>query len=821
MFVTSLQVKGFLRLAHNNINELTIDFTNIFQIILGRNGSGKSSLMGELTPYPSHKELYADDGYRRLCCNHRGHSYVILDDFNRGQAKHSIWKDEVLIHENLNPTMAKTVVKEIFGLDKMLVDILTDRIRFTTMSPVERRDIIMRASGINVELGLEMLEKIKERRSYFKEYSKNLSKRLVAEDNALPTTSHVEQLEKRKESILEDLSLLDEINQKSVDIEPERNVISKLRELESTWKSKVYRYLDTPEILHSAKEMDDIIEIGTRTKYKIEDIEKTKKALAEEIETIASTLGNARFSKTSEDLNKEIEFLKKERELLISNSKGFIFTDMYNYSNAVACSQPLYEELRSVFDNLFDNSDRYFNIKDKQVNTEQIINATNLVSVMNKAIDNIETQLALHKDGEEVQCPACKNSFIPGLTLSETSLKEKLKANLEILAKTTKSLNEYKEYDLGYNEYTNALTKIETLKKHFPIHKALFESLTAYNYIANSPKGCLQILEDWFNDIVKSTQYGEYSVRLDGTEQELYRIGLIDFERRKLDDEKLAKLEKKYSLLIDEQLKEKENLKAIKEYVFYIKDLEAFLKESGELVESIDLYKDDLLKNKIHSFVSSCKMDLNLELNNIEKEITSINYTIKNRASLIADKEKTDNDIELLNIIHDELSPKSGLLGDVMNEFIEKFVTQMNNFIKPVWTYDVKILPCRNKKGDLDYYFPISIMGGTPTSDVKFTSTGEGHICNFVFKLLIMSTYDLQDYPLFLDELAGNMDDVHRVRVMKTIYDMVMNNYCTQMFLIAHYQQQYGVFPQAEVLVINAENLQTIPEGYNTHAKFC
>ena len=84
-----------------------------------------------------------------------------------------------------------------------------------------------------------------------------------------------------------------------------------------------------------------------------------------------------------------------------------------------------------------------------------------------------------------------------------------------------------------------------------------------------------------------------------------------------------------------------------------------------------------------------------------------------------------------------------------------------------------------------------------------------------------MATYDLQDFPLFLDELAGNMDDLHRVRIMKTVYDMVVNNYCTQMFLIAHYQQQYGVFTQAEVFVTNPDNLQSIPENYNSHAKFC
>ena len=57
MFITGLELKGFLRLVHNNINEVKVDFTSLFQIILGRNGSGKSSLMGELTPYRDWERL--------------------------------------------------------------------------------------------------------------------------------------------------------------------------------------------------------------------------------------------------------------------------------------------------------------------------------------------------------------------------------------------------------------------------------------------------------------------------------------------------------------------------------------------------------------------------------------------------------------------------------------------------------------------------------------------------------------------------------------------------------------------------------------------
>ena len=154
-----------------------------------------------------------------------------------------------------------------------------------------------------------------------------------------------------------------------------------------------------------------------------------------------------------------------------------------------------------------------------------------------------------------------------------------------------------------------------------------------------------------------------------------------------------------------------------------------------------------------------------------------------------------------------------------MDEYILKFITQMNNIIKSVWTYPMEILPCRNKKGDLDWYFPVKIMDGEDSDDINNLSSSQSDIVNHAFKRLIMLTHDLEDFPLFNDELSNTMDDTHRVNAMKMIYDTVINNQCSQMFFISHFAPQHGVFTQAECLVINADNLQTLPENYNAHAK--
>ena len=64
------------------------------------------------------------------------------------------------------------------------------------------------------------------------------------------------------------------------------------------------------------------------------------------------------------------------------------------------------------------------------------------------------------------------------------------------------------------------------------------------------------------------------------------------------------------------------------------------------------------------------------------------------------------------------------------------------------------------------------------------------------------------------------MDDAHRVRMIKVIYDMIETEMSPQMFMISHYAAQHGSFTNAEVLIVNSDNLQTLPDGYNSHAKF-
>ena len=76
----------------------------------------------------------------------------------------------------------------------------------------------------------------------------------------------------------------------------------------------------------------------------------------------------------------------------------------------------------------------------------------------------------------------------------------------------------------------------------------------------------------------------------------------------------------------------------------------------------------------------------------------------------------------------------------------------------------------------------------------------------------------LDDYPLFLDELAPDLDEKHRINIMSFVRSFVESKRCSQLFMVSHYASGYGAFTNAEILVLDDENLLNIPQVYNEHA---
>ena len=139
--ITRIALKGYEHITLTLIDYIEITPKNVLMFILGTNGSGKSSLLSELTPYPGHHTDFKKGGYKIVEFTFEGDEYIAESHYTRGTGIHSL--NCITTGEQFNPGGTRRVqielIETMFGLDKDLIDVLVGVKRFTTMSVTERR----------------------------------------------------------------------------------------------------------------------------------------------------------------------------------------------------------------------------------------------------------------------------------------------------------------------------------------------------------------------------------------------------------------------------------------------------------------------------------------------------------------------------------------------------------------------------------------------------------------------------------------------------------------------------------------------------------
>ena len=158
MKIERLELFGYTRLMLTNIQKFVYTPDMPFQIILGTNGSGKSSVLYELSPLPAQSGQYTKDGLKRVFISHKGSEYVLESTFKHGN-KHSFKKDG----EELNPggtgMVQKDLCKREFNYTQELHELLIGDVLFTDMAPMKRREWITMLDSADYHFPLSVYNK--------------------------------------------------------------------------------------------------------------------------------------------------------------------------------------------------------------------------------------------------------------------------------------------------------------------------------------------------------------------------------------------------------------------------------------------------------------------------------------------------------------------------------------------------------------------------------------------------------------------------------------------------------------------------------------
>jgi len=823
VFICELHLVGNKRLLLRNVQEIRFTATQIYQSIIGTNGSGKTTLIKEMTPMPASQSDYIKGGRKDITFLDKGSKYRLISDFTNGN-RHTFIKDGEILNDNGTASVQKELISQHFGIDAKLYAVLLDDDLFTYMSPNERREWIMRLSGNDLGFAMKLFHRLKTEERNMQGVVKHLSKRVSEEVDKLPSESETERLKTTATECKQDLEILmdNRDNQAPAQHVVEARFDNMLSRLTSI--SMAILNANRPQIRRSLnlKNMDMLDTELDETKSRIARSEAQYDTLWKETERLEAYLKTMNENKVSglEELDRELEMINrdiKERRARVSD-RFFV----QNANELLIITSSIVPELIDIMSEMPLNIDNKHGEEQSKLKLDRKASITSGIEKAVRSRDSSIHQLEHIQKTEETNCPKCGYHWKLGVKDGE----------VEQLTKRIEDINAW------INERNQELTVInEYLEEN-----SLFRSyISRFARIVNQNKG-LKPLWDWIaEDWAKGANPKAVLPRITAWKQELEICSEIEQLNRKLSEglkareeiagmgdgsiehftSRLENIGEEISSHLTELQASGLERKALEEFRSYVTNITTKGQELQTLAAEIEAETEVLFRSCRNGFINKQISEQQSTLAHAEVALNKAMTATAVIEDLKRSRDEAIQDLESYKILVQELSPTDGLIADQVRGFIDCFTEQMNNIIGSIWTSDLRVLPCETEDDELNFKFPMSVHNSDlKVPDVRQGSASQRDIVNFAFKLVVYLYLGLEDFPLYLDELAITLDEQHRFNIINFLKQYVESKRCSQMFLISHYAQQHGAFPLAEVCVMDTTNLVNIPGVYNQHVMF-
>lgn len=798
MRIKKIILKGYKRFLLSNIDTLEYTPNHTIQMIASRNLAGKSSLLRQLNPLPADiKKDFKEGGYKHIEIEHTGNEYKLIS-----KGKHNF----ICNGKELNPGGTRKVqlelVKEHFGITPAIMDVIYNIDKITTMSPADRKKWFTEMSNVDYKFPIHAFKLMKQTQRDATGGIKLLQDNLIQSNlNKLEKT----QLEKLKEdrAVLEKyithiISLYDNNVSNSEDKGIEENINRLNKELEEIINNNYNTDITIQEVKENIKKVELEQSI---IKTKVESISK-------ELDIIDKVVSVGDKEATEQSIVEIKDKLEKLLNTVYLENKDSDFELIYNdltlIHGDVVTSAGLFSEYKNI--RILDKTTKDGIVSDYNNLSIKINSLNNIINLTEKELEHINK----HKTEEHlINCPKCSHSWYLGYDENRVKeinvLLDKYKKEKEELEKSYTKL----EKDvLAIKEYNEQLDKFKNLLRIYPttipVWKSVFmdmsintcseqEFLTKLNMVTLA-------LQEWR----KIPVYKEELKKLEDTLRNIKEINKLHKDANKDKRDSLIKELNDLTKLSNDTIREINRLKDDLDIKKRVADI------YNELLENTIKYRKGLaneIKTERNKFLSEL-------VNLLKEELVKIDTLINDASRIDTNIEKDTKQLnhyklreKVLGLMAKELSPDEGLIAKSINSFINVIITEMNNVINSIWTYDLEILPCEvNEENDLDYKFKVKINNDHVVEDISKLSSSGQEIVELAFRLVFTKYMGLIDIPLYLDEFGSTFDKAHRASAYRVIDKIISADY-QQIFIICHYSDIYGSLVNVDFNVLDSNNI--------------
>lgn len=794
--IKELILTNYDRFFLNNIESIEFRPKQKLQLLLGTNGSGKSSLLSELNPLPINKNDFTN-GSKEITIEKDNNIFKLKSTSN----KNSFMLNNTELNDGGTKTVQLNLVKEYFNLTPKYNNIILGTEKLTAMSTNERKNILREMSTVDYSYGIYLYNTLKQELrdtvGYLKlmqiEMNNDISN-IVNDDEILILKNDITKCKSMIDSLSMSYSKSEEYKDiPIIDLNIDMDILDKNKlQADLDYNNKFIINIEE-EITNLNKEIDSLDDYSTTIKDS-ETLNTKLKSLEEYFKIINNKYNMEKYSPIDS---------KNRLDKLLNSNLNNINIEL-SYLDNIIFTPTEHKELKSKLEILNNN-----------------------LKIVSHGYDNnskeLEILLSNKTDNNKITCSSCGTMNYFGYSKEKEDILQEKVNNFKI--KYDELNSQYLELYEVYQKQKQKITYLQEIKEIIsdlsviPLYTDLVKKYV--NDITSITSTMLNIIfkniEDFLIDIKdydnNNNELIEVKLKISSG------IEILNIYKRKYIEDK-DKLINKLNVLLDKKREVSSNIVIIKNNIEKCNIVNKHIETLNTIITNYKFNKKQIVINNKNTILTNTIRELKSLLITLEDKYNNIEK-IKSRIEINKKHIDSHEDIRVaLQYAINALSPTEGIIAKSINSFINVFLNEMNTIINSVWSYELTLLPCQiNESNDLDYLFAVKVADNKKDiKDVAYLSTSMKDIVDLSFKIVFMKYMKLTHMPLMLDEFGVFMDDTHRNKVYDVIENLLSNNF-SQIYFTANFKSIYGRFVDSDINILDDKNLELDDIFYNENLK--
>ena len=829
--VNRVRVQLFTGMWLKEIDEFDMRVNSPTTIIIGRNGCGKSRLLGVIYPVCPAKTDFRDGGSYLNESEIDGVNYKFYCKRIGNSMKCTIKNVDTnaYIVKNVNPKVYNAKVSDLLDIDPALVNLLIgiDDTELCRLSTGQRRHWFTRLSVSDLSYPLAVHKRLKD---YGRDLVGAIKHGQMKIADIKPRVVDCEE---------ERLQLHARIDGMRIEVEELTKEISGIVTDQTITKG---HYINTLNELEGVSR--NILKFKTGSMFDLHDIDE--KIAAQRI-----TVGESRVRcQTSQKSLGDLLAKKQRIEYQLRNSTGLIsqiddlttwvsdklgephaFARLYNYRVGMGA------ELQTAFNYLNEfstdltraidsiNGEVTFNGLESELDNlnKKIAETDEKLRRVDNALNDKRHRLEHFLSVDDVDCPKCTTRFKPGLesldvgaARSEINDLETIRNKGEAFLLKIKTEASDVHLNLGHVSKVRAIV-IEYSKN--PILSIMFEHLHSEDALYIN-RGKFGGIVSWF--VKELTDSMEVYVEWDKLETKRSQLADIKAESNIDDsclDDDIVHVEKVTLFQQDALSLAESTLKTLESQRKNVIEMGVLTDRFNILVARVNTEESVWMTNEYRDLLTTHRKELFDSYSIANSRFNEMDEEYRRLQAIEEDVDSLQRRQAVTTLLVRAMSPEKGLLRKHFYKAIARITDMMNKHIDAVWQYHLKVLPCNIDDNDLDYKFPFMVGDNDePADDVKCGSAAQREIFNLVFRLTAYRALGLEGFPLILDEPGHTFDEGHRDELVDFIKRLLGSSEHSQAFIVSHNSDVHSRLSGADFVVISEDGV-TPPAVYNEYTK--